>query len=134
MKQLSKNFSLDEFTRSSTAEKHGVDNRPTAKNVESLQYLADYLLQPLRVLYGKPMSVNSGFRCERLNILVNGARTSQHKKGEAGDIACDSPAELVECLKCSELPFDQCGIYKTFVHLSLKLDGTNRQETFYGKY
>ena len=77
------------------------------------------------------MSVNSGFRCERLNILVNGARTSQHKKGETADIACENPLELVKCLKESGLPYDQCGIYPTFVHLSLKLEGTNRQEAFY---
>ena len=134
MKQLSENFSLEEFTRSNTAIKYGVDNTPSAKNIEALQYLVDCLLQPLRELYGKPMSVNSGFRCERLNNLVNGARTSQHKKGEAGDIACDSPVELVECLKRSGLPFDQCGIYKTFVHLSLKQEGTNRRKFFNGKY
>ena len=130
MTQLSKNFRLEEFTRSNTAAKHGVDNTPSAKNIEALQYLVDCLLQPLRELYGKPMSVNSGFRCERLNDLVGGAATSQHKKGEAADIACDNPAELVKCLKDSGLPFDQCGIYPTFVHLSLKEEGTNRRKFF----
>ena len=51
MKQLSKNFSLDEFTRSSTAEKHGVDNTPTAKNIEALQYLVATSKRAIRQAY-----------------------------------------------------------------------------------
>ena len=134
MKQLSKNFSLIEFTRSRTATANGIDNTPSAHELKAIRHLANHLLQPLREVYNNPMSVNSGFRCKRLNMLVGGVSTSQHRKGEAADIACDTPAELVACLKRSGLPFDQCGVYKHFVHLSIKLNGTNRHLFFKGKY
>jgi hypothetical protein len=34
------------------------------------------ILDPLREKYGKPIIVSSGFRCEKLNLIVGGAKTS----------------------------------------------------------
>lgn len=134
MKKLSDNFNLEEFKRSRTADKYRVDNTPPPKVVRAIAYLVCNLLQPLREAYGKPLVVNSGFRCERVNRLVGGAASSQHLKGEAADIACDDPQALVACLKQCGLPFDQCGVYKRFVHLSLKLDGEQRGVFYNGNY
>ena len=83
---LSSNFSLNELTRSYQAEKHGVINKPSQENVESLKNLCVKILQPLRDFYGKPIVVSSGFRCKTLNRLVGGATSSQHLKGEAADL------------------------------------------------
>jgi hypothetical protein len=37
-----------------------------------------------------PIFIASGFRCENLNTLVGGSKTSQHRLGEALDIDADN--------------------------------------------
>lgn len=132
--KISENFELKEFTESSTAKLKGIANNPGITEVKAIENLVTKLLQPLRGLYNKPMRINSGFRCPELNKAVGGVPTSQHVKGEAADVACEHPAELVECLRRSGLDFDQCIQYSTFVHLSLKLSGSNRQQYLKGRY
>lgn len=132
---LSKNFTLEEFIRSETAEKLGIDNTPDASVIFNLQALVTDLLQPLRSLYGKPIHINSGYRCKELNKAVGGVETSQHCLGMAADCKCDNPKELYSLLKSSGLRFDQCGIYSSFLHLSYKPQKTgNRMMTFKGAY
>jgi uncharacterized protein YcbK (DUF882 family) len=43
--------------------------------------LVDNNLDPLREAYKKPIIVTSGFRCEELNRLVGGSKTSHHRTG-----------------------------------------------------
>lgn len=132
--KLTDNFTLSEFTRSSMAIHKGMLNDPGVEEVKALENLARNLLQPLRDLYGRPVAVTSGYRCPELNEWVGGVPNSQHVKGEAADVACESPGELVECLRRSGLDFDQCIRYSTFVHLSLKRAGGNRKQYLKGKY
>ena len=84
--KLTKNFTLEEFVNSETALKHGIENKPTEKDVYRIQILCEKLLQPLRERIGKPVIINSGFRCKELNQLVGGVSNSQHLKGQAADI------------------------------------------------
>lgn len=44
-------------------------------------------LQRLRELWGKPMQVTSGYRCEAHNKAIGGALKSAHVEGKAADIA-----------------------------------------------
>lgn len=133
--KISKNFDLDEFTKSETASSKHIDNSiQTEEQLNALTNLIVNLLQPIRDLYGKPMKVNSGFRCAELNKLVGGVQSSQHTLGEAADIACDDPEGLKNLLLNSNIEFDQCGVYKHFVHLSLKVKGNDRNHVFKGNY
>lgn len=132
--KLTDHFTLSEFTHSSMAIHKGILNDPGVEEVKALENLACNLLEPLRRCYRRPMAVTSGYRCRELNEWVGGVSTSQHLKGEAADIACESPKDLVEDLKLSGLVFDQCIQYPTFVHLSLKLTGQNRNQYLKGKY
>ena len=134
MMSLSENFTLGEFTASETARRKGIDNFPGVGELKAIENLVTRLLQPLRTVYGRPMVINSGYRSFDLNREVGGSPHSQHMKGEAADIACESPDCLAALLIESGLEFDQCGIYSTFVHLSLKKDGKNRKQFFKGKY
>ena len=84
--KLSKNFTLQEFCKSSAAKKHGLNNVPNAEQISNLQALCDNVLQPLRDGLGEPVIINSGFRCPALNIITGGVKNSQHMKGEAADI------------------------------------------------
>lgn len=132
--KISENFELKEFTKSSTAKLKGIANNPGINEIRAIENLVTKLLEPLREKYGKVMRINSGYRCSALNAVVNGVPNSQHVKGEAADIACEKPVELVECLRKSGLDFDQCIQYSTFVHLSLKLSGRNRRQFLSGRY
>lgn len=86
MTQLSKNFSLSEFTKSETAIRKGLDNTPTLQVIENLQKLVDNVIQPIRDHYGKSVKINSGYRAPEVNASVGGSKTSDHCKGQAADI------------------------------------------------
>ena len=80
---------------------------------------------------GKPLKVNSGYRCKALNAAVGGVPTSQHVKGEAADIAAGDPVKLARLAVKLGLPFDQMILYPTFVHFSHKLTGEQRGQICY---
>ena len=80
------NFTVDELCRSKTAQRRGIDNTPTPSIRVNLEKLIANVLQPLRDKYGKPIIVDSGYRCPKLNQVVGGAKTSQHLFGQAADI------------------------------------------------
>ncbi|MDR3133223.1 MAG: peptidase M15 [Prevotellaceae bacterium] len=124
-----KYFTLKELTRTST----GLPNVPGSAEVANLTNLVDKVLDPLRAAYGRPIRVNSGYRCMTVNIAVNGKSTSQHPKGEAADITAGSPAEnrrLFEMLRGGGYPFDQLidEYNYTWIHVSLKRNGINRKQ------
>ena len=82
---LTTHFVLSEFTRSETAERLHIDNTPNEEQIANLRNLCEKVLEPLRERFGA-IIISSGFRCQRLNTAVGGARNSQHKTGEACDI------------------------------------------------
>lgn len=88
-----KYFTLKELTRSTTATAKGIDNTPTPEVEKNLTLLVENVLDPLREIYGKPITVNSGYRCPELNKAVGGSKTSDHVKGFAADITRGSKEE-----------------------------------------
>ena len=92
---LSEHFKLTEFERSDVARQLQIDNRVPAELIPSLRTLCREVLEPLRQHVGKPIRINSGYRCPALNgsEQVQGQTNSQHLKGEAADIHLDSVAE-----------------------------------------
>ena len=105
---------------------------------ENVKALVENVLDPLREKYGKPIKVNSGYRCPKHNLAVGGATQSQHMKGEAADIApaglqvtaygLQELEKLVEIIKQNG-KWDQMIVYPTFVHVSWKRFGPNRKQT-----
>ena len=132
--KLSKNFTLQEFCKSSAAKKHGLNNVPNAEQISNLQALCDNVLQPLRDGLGEPVIINSGFRCPALNIITGGVKNSQHMKGEAADIKCkDYPyAKEIYTWIMDNLKFDQLILERkgnaVWVHVSYCANGKNRQQ------
>lgn len=86
MEKFTDNFTYEELIKSPTANRLKIRNIPNAQQYKQLRRLAIEVLQPIRDKYGLPLIVTSGFRCEKLNKAVGGAKTSQHCKGEAADI------------------------------------------------
>ena len=118
-----KYFTIKELCKSSTATLKRIDNTPNSEIVNNLEQLVDNILDPLREAYGKPIKVNSGYRCEALNVAVGGSKTSQHRYGLAADITTGSRLEnkkLFILAKQLNLPFDQLIDEKTYswIHIS----------------
>ena len=118
-----KYFTIKELSNSSTAVQKKIDNTPNSEVVNNLEKLVEYILDPLRERYGKPIHVNSGYRCPALNKAVNGSKTSHHLSGLAADITVGSPAknkELFNLLISMDLPYDQAIDEKKFkwIHIS----------------
>lgn len=134
MAQLSKNFSLKELTYSSTAIRKGIENVPNDEQLINLTHLAINILQPVRDKFGSTR-INSGLRVLELNRAVGSSDSSQHRKGEAGDIECKavSNIELAKWIR-DNLVFDQIileaydGVDPTsgWVHVTYKANGNNR--------
>lgn len=104
-----KYFSIKEMTKSNTATTKGIDNTPDQTITNNLIKLIEAVLDPLREWYGKPITVNSGYRCEALNKAIGGAKSSQHMLGEAADITAGSKEENEELFNYikDNLEFDQ---------------------------
>ena len=94
---------------------------------ENVKALVSEVLDPVREKLGKPVVVNSGYRCEKHNKDVGGVRNSQHLRGEAADVTCADLPRL-KALIIENGRFDQLITYPTFLHVSYKRTGGNRHQ------
>lgn len=135
--RLSKNFTLFELTYSDTASKLGFKNLPTQEEIRNLGALAQNVLQPLRDMLGKPITITSGFRNKLLNQKVGGASNSQHLYGQAADIIVlgMEVEDLYNYIKNSNLIYDQLILEQTkntkWVHISYNKKFNRRQNLIY---
>lgn len=105
--RLSKNLTLGEATKSATAIKHGINNKPSGEHLSNLIQIANKIFQPVRDHFNEPIVVSSGYRSKALNDLIGGASGSQHSKGEALDLdGSVENAYIFEFVK-NNLEFDQ---------------------------
>ena len=128
-------FTINELCYSATAQANGINNAPNATQRNALIALVDTVLDPLRRAWGKPILVNSGYRCPALNNAVGGKASSQHLRGEAADITTGSPQsnkQLYDLAISLRLPFDQLIGERgyTWLHISHKAGGYNRHQYF----
>lgn len=130
-----------------TGQAHGLPNG-TEANIEAL---VDNVLDPAREQFGKPIYVNSGFRCPLHNTTVGGVPKSQHIAGEAADIQAGGltayglpltdDERKAENLKLAKIlahqnNFDLMILYVNsatdlrprFIHVSYKRSGANRHK------
>lgn len=109
---MGKYFTIKELTKSTTATRLKIDNTPSQEIKENLEALVKNILDPLREKYGEPIIITSGYRCEKLNTAVGGAKSSQHRLGQAADIrtVSDKPEnnkKLFDLIVSMKLPYDQ---------------------------
>jgi hypothetical protein len=130
-RQLSKNFSLDEF-------KCKCGKCGTVQLDENLVER----LQQIRDHFGKAVTINSGYRCENHNASpqVGGAKGSLHVKGMATDIRVQGilPKEVAKYAE--SIGVLGIGLYDDFVHIDTRIAKSfwkghqqTRVDTFGGK-
>lgn len=124
--KLSENFSLEELTRSEVAARNGWDNTPNDLELANLARLADLLEDVKDLVDGKPVIINSAFRCKKVNDAVGSKDTSQHLLGCAADIRVlgMTPAEVMKTIVRSHLKYDQVILeFDSWVHISVPNPG-----------
>lgn len=126
-----KNFKGVDFIASSTAKEKGIDNNVYDPIVlANLNRTADKA-QEVRTFLGHPVYGSSFYRCLTLNRAVKSKETSQHLKGQAGDITCPkfgTPKEVFLALKDSGIVFDQVLMEGSWIHYSIREEGRNRNQ------
>lgn len=130
-----KYFTIDELCRSDTAKSKGIDNTPTDDVKRNLEQLINNVLDPLRDWYGKPIYVNSGYRCPKLNKAVGGVSNSHHKTGQAADIDVHSIEENKKLFDYIRKHLDFCQLIwekgGAWIHVSY-VEGQNIKRIIYG--
>ncbi len=126
-------FSLSEMFRSTTAQNNGIDNTTKDETIiANIKALFKYVLDPARKQYGASIQITSGYRSARVNVIVGGASSSQHTKGEAADLTTGSKSgnkTLYNIIR-QKGNFDQLINENDFswVHVSWKRNGNNRKQ------
>ena len=141
---LSPHFSLSEFTKSSTAMKHGIKNTPPQEAVDNLKALCQGCLEPLHEALGLPVVITSGYRTKALNSMVaHSSERSQHMLGQAADFYV-APGRsglsrrelLIKAFRLiildEGIDYDQLILYPSFIHVSYVSRERNRRTVLLG--
>jgi hypothetical protein len=129
MSQLSPHFTLEEMLFSRDATIFNIDNSPTPEIVANLTLICAGMEKVRELLGNLPIHIDSGYRCEQLNVVVGGVPNSAHLSGYAADFICaafGAPLDIVQAIAASDLKYDQLIQEGGWVHLSVS--PTMRQE------
>lgn len=122
--KVTEHFSMEELTVSETAGRLGIDNSVPTALLPNIVKLASRM-EMVRAILGKPIHVNSGFRCKKLNDAIPGSsKVSAHMSALAMDFICPAfgtPLDVCMALKDhKELHFDQLIFEHSWVHIGFK--------------
>jgi hypothetical protein len=133
-------FDLIELLVSPEALDHELSNLPTPDELFRFSRLVMEVMDPIREVWGEPLTITSGFRCPELNELVHGEPGSDHQgqMGAAADFRpCGAFLEQIpilyrliaenSILGQGKLVFDQLILYPGWVHVGWRPEG-NRLE------
>jgi hypothetical protein len=129
-----KNFDAEEFINSNIAKTERIDNNVYDPVVlANLNRTADKA-QEIRDFLNQIIKITSGYRSLKLNREVGSKDTSQHIKGQAIDFYCPqfrNNALIVQKLKDHNIIVDQCLMEGSWIHLSIRETGKNRNQYAY---
>jgi hypothetical protein len=123
---LTEHFTLEELTITDHRE---FFNEPNPSERANLQRLAELLEQVKVAIGGKPVMVNSAFRCKEVNDAVGSKDTSQHRLGCAADIRVPgmTPDQVVKAIMAAGLPYDQLiREFDRWTHVSIPNDSQGK--------
>lgn len=121
---LTKHFTLEELTHTDHRE---FDNTPNETELANLQRLAEFAEKVKELLGGRPIMVNSAFRCKQVNDAVGSKDSSQHRIGCAMDFRVPelTPNDVVKAIVNSDLEYDQViREFDRWTHISIPNEPT----------
>lgn len=122
--QLTTHFRLSEFTRSSTARIHCIDNSLPEIYFNRVYALAT-ILEDVRLSILTPIHITSGYRCPSLNEKVGGVPKSKHTLCLAVDFTFDSfyknLSRVLSALHKHPVRFIKIYSDKSFIHVDFPL-------------
>lgn len=133
-----KNFSVKELEASDTAKRLKIDNTIPDELEHNAKRLLNFL-QGIREAWGSGIRITSGYRCQILNKVVNGSKTSAHLTCNAVDLwPCNNKFEEFKEFMVKYLEgrsWDQCIIEKSgnskWIHFGLyNNSGKQRRQIF----
>ncbi|MFA5732007.1 MAG: D-Ala-D-Ala carboxypeptidase family metallohydrolase [Acidithiobacillus sp.] len=95
---MAPNFTYNEFVRSTLAIHNNIENIPNEQQWKNIEYVAQYVLQPVRNKFGT-IFILSGFRCDELNKKANGSKSSFHRFGNAVDFEPSNNIKMYDVLE-----------------------------------
>ena len=117
-------FTLKEMTESSMAKAYKIDNEPKGEYIKENLKKVMYILDLTRVYIGKPIYINSGYRCKKLNEMVGGVSNSMHIKGLAADFRTTFEPDIETMYNYLNIRKEKFQItelikYKRFIHMAI---------------
>jgi len=115
---MTKNFNKSEFESKCGSEMPEEVYHNVVKVANQLQYLRDYL--------GEPIRINSAYRSPEHNAKVGGVPKSQHLLGKAADIVVKGMKTeflyqyIEDAISNGEMLQGGLGLYDTFVHYDIR--------------
>lgn len=129
--QLSPNFESTEFDCNCKYK--------TCTTTEIDPKLVEYL-QKIRNYFGKAVTINSAYRCDKHNKSIGGASQSKHKYGQAADIKVSGVKPLKVAQYAEFIGIKGIGQYSNFVHIDTRTNkffwygnGQSPRSTFGGQ-
>lgn len=116
--RLTKNFTREEFDSKDGCKMPDEVLYNIQKLANQLQYVRDYLDEPIKV--------NSGYRSVSHNKAVGGSKNSQHILGKASDIVVKNISSktlfdlMEDLIDKGEILQGGLGLYNTFVHYDIR--------------
>jgi|TARA_R110001592_G_scaffold41041_10_gene134437 zinc D-Ala-D-Ala carboxypeptidase len=83
---ISEHISYKEATRSATAIRLSIENKPNDYELQNMELIAEKVFERLRKAVNGPIKINSFYRSEDLNKAIGGSSRSQHCQGRAIDL------------------------------------------------
>lgn len=106
---ISKYLKAKDFTSSATANSYHVDNRLPLNLLQDAKNIA-LIYDKIYDQFGGNIKLSSGYRSPRLNALVKGSPSSQHKFAQALDIQGINGVKNMQILQwvLKNITFNQC--------------------------
>lgn len=88
--QLSEHFTYNDGVASHTAKAYGLDNAPNPVQLQKMEDVCEFILEPIYEFVGGKPKIESFLRVKKVNAKTPGASlNSQHINGEAVDLDDD---------------------------------------------
>jgi hypothetical protein len=125
--KLSENFQLGEFAVTNVFGKEIAPEQllGAVEHEINISRLVEYVLQDVRDKFGE-VTINSGFRSSFVNQMARGSAASDHLTGKAADFVVKDLGKCYDWIR-SNLVYDQCILYKTFIHVSYRWTANRKQ-------